>query len=60
MGGFFEFEFLGGFAHFGFELGDVGVEFVLGGEVGQACGLFFGDVAVVGAAGSGRGPCPLC
>ena len=25
-GGFFEFEFLGGFAHVGFELGDVGVE----------------------------------
>ena len=25
--GFFEFEFFGGFAHVGFEVGDVGVEF---------------------------------
>ena len=36
FGGLFEFEFFGGFAHVGFEVGDVGVEFLLGGEVG-AC-----------------------
>jgi hypothetical protein len=32
--GVFEFEFLCGFAHVGFEVGDVGVEFLLGDEVG--------------------------
>ncbi len=44
LGGFFEFEFFGGFAHFGFEPGDVGVEFGLGGEFGHFGGCFDFDV----------------
>ena len=53
FGGFFEFEFLGGFAHVGFEFGDVDVEFLLGGEVGHAFG-FVGEVGVVGFEDAGE------
>ena len=53
FGGFFEFEFFGGFAHVGFQFADVGVEFLLGGEVGHAFG-FVGEVGVVGFEDAGE------
>ncbi len=37
FGGFFEFEVFGGFAHVGFEVGDVGVE---GGLIGEGPSAF--------------------
>jgi hypothetical protein len=40
FGGLFEFEFFGGFAHVGFQVGYVGVEVGLGGEVGEGGGVF--------------------
>jgi hypothetical protein len=54
--GFFEFEFLGGFAHVGFEVGDVGVEVGLGGEFeGFGGDGVAGEVGVVGLGDSGEG-----
>ena len=48
FGGFFEFEFLGGFAHVGFQFADVGVQLLLGGGFGMFLGSFdyFPDVSI--------------
>ena len=56
----FELEAFGGFAHVGFEFGDVGVEFVLGLELGDAVGgepqeLTTDPPAPVGEGGRTRG-----
>ena len=53
FGGFSNFEFFGGFAHVGFQFADVGVWFLLGGEVGHAFGSI-GEVGVVGAEDPGE------
>src|ERR1035441_4919055 len=40
-GSFLKLKFSGGFAHCGFELGDIGIQFGLGGKLGQICCFFF-------------------
>ena len=56
-GGALEFEFLGGFAHLGFELGDGLLQFVLVGDVADGH-IVRRDGDVIGFDDSRRAACP--
>src|ERR1035441_3524255 len=47
-GCFLKLKFLGGFAHYGFEFGNIGIQLGLGGKLGQICCFLFGDVTILG------------
>src|ERR1035438_9053920 len=47
-GSFLKLKFLGGFAHRGFEFGNIGIQLGLGGKLGQIGCFLFGDVTILG------------